>query len=67
MAHPRLLGDIKNIIGCVDSHKGLRDNKEIRKGETPRFISYTKPFLQDWEKWLLHLMHRDQQRESQRK
>lgn len=27
MAHLQLLGDIKNKIGCVDSHKGLKDTQ----------------------------------------
>ena len=27
MARLQLLGDIKNKIGCVDSHKGLKDTQ----------------------------------------
>jgi len=30
-----------------------------------RFISYMRLFLQDWERHLFHLMHRNQPREKQ--
>ena len=29
-----------------------------------RFISYMRPFFQDWETWLVYLMHRNENRGS---
>ena len=39
LTHTQLLGMIKNKIGCVDSHKGWRDNEKLGMGWTIRFIS----------------------------
>lgn len=61
LAHPKLLGTIKKIIGWLDKQDGL--NKELGEGWTIRFISYTRPLLQDCERLLFHLLHRNQHRE----
>lgn len=29
-----------------------------------RFISYLRPLLQDWEKWLLYVVHKNKNRDS---
>ena len=50
--------------GFLDNHKGVRDNQELGQSWMIRFISYTKPFLQAWERGLFHLLHRGQHRES---
>ena len=31
-----------------------------------RFISYMRPLIPDWERWLFYLMHRNQHRESRK-
>lgn len=40
----------------LDNHKHLRGNQEPRQCVLTRFISYTKPISQDWDKWLFYLM-----------
>ena len=39
LTYTQLLGMIKNKIGCMDSHKGWRDNEKLEMGWTIRFIS----------------------------
>lgn len=50
LEHPQLLGAIDNKTGCLDNHKGFRDNEEPGQGWMLRFISYTRSTLKDWGK-----------------
>ena len=56
LAHPQLLGVTEHVVGCLDKHKGLRNNRDLRQGWMSSFICYTRSFLQDWERWLFHLL-----------
>ena len=44
---PQILWSIKNKIGCLENHKSLRNNQDLGKGWTIRFILYeaTSPRL----------------------
>lgn len=44
MAYPEILGAVKNKIGCMDNHKGLRDNhySDTKTTENQRRISHKK-------------------------
>lgn len=63
LAQSELLRATKNKVGCLDNHNGLRDSQNQGQGWTKRFI-YTRPLLQDWERWLFYLMNGNQHRES---
>lgn len=47
LVHPQILGAVKNrVLG----HIQRLENREVRQGWITRFISHTRPFLQDWER-----------------
>ena len=56
--------DFNNKTGFADNHRGLRNSLELGQGWMFRFISYMRPFFQDWETWLVYLMHRNKNRGS---
>jgi len=46
LTQPQQLGPIKNKAGCLDNHRGSRDNQELGKAWTIGFISYPRLLFQ---------------------
>ena len=57
-------GPSRNKPGFLDNHRGSRHNWELTWSWVIRFVSYTRPFLQAWERGLFRLLHRGQHKES---
>lgn len=62
LVHSQILGATKNKVSYLDNYSDLRDNRKLGLGCIIVFIFYKRPFLQDWEKWLFYLIHRNQHR-----
>lgn len=65
MAYPKKLRPIKNKSGYLDNHKGPKNLQKIELDGMIRFIFYTMPLPQDWERELLHLICRNKYRVKQ--
>ena len=53
---------LKTKRNCLGNYKGLKGTKDLGQGWAQSFFSYISLVLKDWEKWLLCLRQRNQQR-----